>query len=347
MQISAKELCTLLNGLLEGDPDVLISAPSKIEEGTPGTITFLGNMKYEHYAYTTKASVLLVEKDFKPTQAINATLIRVDNVYAAIALLLDKFGAEVAIQKGISDKSFIDSSAKVGENSSVGHFTVIEKNAKIGTNCVIYPQVFIGEDVVIGDHVTIHPGTRIYHKCHIGSNVTLHSNVVIGADGFGFAPQPDGTYKKVSQIGNVIVEDNVEIGSNTTIDRATMGSTYIRKGVKLDNLIMLAHNVEVGENTVIAAQTGVAGSTKIGANCQIGGQVGIVGHLQIAEGTKIQAQSGIAKSINKPNTAWYGSPAIEYGNFLKSHIVFKSLPEMEKRIIELEKRLKEMAKAEK
>ncbi|HMG16611.1 MAG TPA: UDP-3-O-(3-hydroxymyristoyl)glucosamine N-acyltransferase [Saprospiraceae bacterium] len=347
MQISAKELCALLNGLLEGDPDVMITAPSGIEDGTPGTISFLGNMKYEQYAYTTKASILLVEKDFQPTQPLNTTLIRVEDVRTAMALLFNKFGAELAVQKGISEKAFIDATALIGADSSIGHFTVIEKNANVGTNCIIYPQVYIGEDVIIGDNVTIHPGARIYHKCTIGNHVILHSNVVIGADGFGFAPQHDGTYKKVLHIGNVVVEDNVEIGSNTTIDRATIRSTYIRKGVKLDNLIMLAHNVEVGENTVIAAQTGVAGSTKIGANCQIGGQVGIVGHLQIADGTKIQAQSGIAKSITKPNTAWYGSPAIDYGNYLKSHIVFKSLPEMEKRIQELEKRLKIVGKIEK
>lgn len=344
MQISAKDLCTLLNGTLQGNGDVLITGPSKIEEGAPGTISFLGNPKYEPYAYTTQASVLLVSNDFQPQKTISATLIRVDNVYASVALLLEKFGSEQGNQQDNSENAFIHATSKIGANTSIGHFCVIEKNTQIGDNCTIYPQVFIGEEVSIGNNVILFPGTRIYHKCIIGNNVTIHSNVVIGADGFGFVPQADGSYKKVAQIGNVVIEDNVEIGSNTTIDRATMGSTYIRKGVKLDNLIMLAHNVDIGENTVIAAQSGVAGSTKIGNNCQIGGQVGIVGHLQIADGTKIQAQSGIAKNIKSPNTAWYGSPAIEYSNFLKSHIVFKNLAALEKKVLELEKKLGEAEK---
>ncbi len=337
MQISARDLCALLNGKLEGNPDVMVSGPSKIEEGQPGTLTFLANPKYEQYVYTTKASVLLAGTDFNPEKPLNLTIIRVENVYACVALLLEKFGADVSQQKGISKLAFIDDSAQLGEGTSVGHYSVVEKNVKIGKNCTIYPQVFIGEDVVIGENVTLHSGVKIYHKCELGDNITLHSNVVIGADGFGFAPQDDGTFKKVSQIGNVLIEDNVEIGSNTTVDRATMGSTYIRKGVKLDNLIMIAHNVEIGENTVIAAQSGVAGSTKIGKNCMIGGQVGIVGHIQIADFTKIQAQSGIARSIKEPNTAWYGSPAIDYGDFLKAQVVFKKLPDLQKKINELEK----------
>lgn len=339
MQISARDLSLLLNGTLEGDPDVLVSGPSKIEEGIPGTLTFIANPKYEPYVYTTKASILLASKDFKPSQAISITIIRVDDVYGSIAMLLDKFGAEIPQQSGTSSDAKIDSTTKIGEGTSVGHFTVIEKNVSIGKNCVIYPQVYIGENVKIGDNVTLHSGVKIYHACQLGSNIILHSNVVIGADGFGFAPQPDGTYKKVAQIGNVLIEDNVEIGSNTTIDRATMGSTYIRKGVKLDNLIMIAHNVEIGENTVIAAQTGIAGSTKIGKNCMIGGQVGITGHIQIADFTKIQAQSGISKTIKETHTAWYGSPAFKYSDFLKSQIVFKKLPDLEKKLDELEKRL--------
>ena len=343
MQISAKELCALLNGKLEGNPDVLISGPSKIEEGVPGTISFLGNPKYESYAYTTQSSVLLISNDFQPTKPISATLIRVENVYASVAMLLEKFGSDQAKPQDNSENAFIHATATIGKNTSIGHFCVIEKYANIGENCTIYPQVFIGEGVTIGNNVTLYPGTRIYYKCTLGNNVVIHSNVVIGADGFGFVPQEDGTYKKVAQIGNVVIEDNVEIGSNTTIDRATMGSTYIRNGVKLDNLIQLAHNVDIGENTVIAAQAGIAGSTKIGANCQIGGQVGIIGHIQIADGTKIQAQSGIARSIKTPNTAWYGSPAIEYSNFLKSHVVFKNLATMEKKVLELEKKLAKLS----
>ncbi len=337
MQITARELCALLNGKLEGNPDVVVSGPSKIEEGQPGTLTFLANPKYEHFVYTTKASILLAGEDFTPTQPLSATIIRVENVYACVALLLDKFGSEITQQTGISKQAFVDSSAEIGEGTSIGHFTVVDKQAKIGKNCTIYPQVFIGEDVTIGDNVTLHSGVKIYHKCQLGNNIVLHSNVVIGADGFGFAPQEHGTYKKVAQIGNVLIEDNVEIGSNTTVDRATMGSTYIRRGVKLDNLIMIAHNVEIGENTVIAAQTGIAGSTRIGKNCMIGGQVGIVGHIQIADRTKIQAQSGISRTIKDPDTAWYGSPAIDYGDFLKAQVVFKKLPELQKKINELEK----------
>lgn len=337
MEISARELCAMLNGVLEGDPDVKVSGPSKIEDGIPGSLTFLANPKYEQYAYTTQASVLLAGKDFVPAKAVSATIIRVDDVYGSIAFLLEKFASAVSGPVGISAHAFVDPSASIGEGSSVGHFSVIEKNVKTGKNCVIHPQVFLGENVVIGDNVTLHSGVKIYHNCQLGSNITLHSNVVIGADGFGFAPQEDGTYKKVAQIGNVLVEDNVEIGSNTTVDRATMGSTYIRKGVKLDNLIMVAHNVEIGENTVIAAQTGIAGSTKIGRNCMIGGQVGIVGHIQIADRTSIQAQSGIARSIKEPGTAWYGSPAIDYSDFLKAQVVFKKLPELQKRVHELEK----------
>lgn len=339
MQISAKDLCTLLNGKLEGDPDVMVSGPSKIEEGQPGTLTFLANAKYESYVYTTKASVLLAGVDFVPSKPLDLTIIRVENVYACIAMLLDKFGSEVTKQSGISSQAFIHESARLGNGTSIGHFTVIEKNVSIGNNCVIHPQVYIGEDVTIGDNVTLHSGVKIYHQCKLGNQITLHSNVVIGADGFGFAPQEDGTFKKVAQIGNVLIEDQVEIGSNTTVDRATMGSTYIRKGVKLDNLIMIAHNVEIGENTVIAAQTGIAGSTKIGKNCMIGGQVGIVGHIQIADFTKIQAQSGISRSIKDPNTAWYGSPAIDYGDFLKAQVVFKKLPDLQKKVMELEKKL--------
>ena len=341
MQLSAKDLAQLLGGTTEGNPDVVVSAASKIEEGKAGTICFLANPKYEHYAYTTKASILLVSNEFEPTQAISATLIRVKDVYASVAFLLEKFAKQTAQNIGLSEKASLHTSALVGQDTSIGDFTVVEKGAKIGANCRISPQVYIGEDVQIGNQVTLYPGVRIYHDCVIGDNCILHANVVIGADGFGFAPQEDGSYKKVAQIGNVIIENNVEIGSNSTIDRATMGSTIIRAGAKLDNLIMVAHNVEIGQNTAIAAQAGIAGSTKVGNNVLIGGQVGIVGHINIPNGTKIQAQSGVTKTVRKENQALYGSPAIAYNNYLRSFAAFKNLPDLVQKVRDLEKRLKE------
>ena len=337
MQVTANQLAQMLNGTVEGNPEVSVSRPAKIEEGTAGSISFLANPKYEHYAYSTASSILLVSKDFAPTQAIAATLIRVDDVYSCVAILLEKFGQKTENQGIVSQKSSIHSSVILAENVSIGDMSVVDENVNIGENTFIYPQVFIGKNVRIGKNTTLYPGVRIYQDCIIGDNCILHANAVVGSDGFGFAPQEDGTFKKVAQIGNVIVEDNVEIGANTTIDRGTLGSTMIRKGVKLDNLIQIAHNVDIGENTVIAAQTGVAGSTKIGANCMIGGQVGIVGHLKIADKTRIQAQSGIAANINEANTAWYGSPAIPYSNYLRAYAVFKQLPDLLKRLTQLEK----------
>ena len=331
MQVTANQLAQMLNGTVEGNPEVSVSRPAKIEEGTAGSISFLANPKYEHYAYSTASSILLVSKDFAPTQAIAATLIRVDDVYSCVAILLEKFGQKTENQGIVSQKSSIHSSVILAKNVSIGDMSVVDENVNIGENTFIYPQVFIGKNT------TLYPGVRIYQDCIIGNNCILHANAVVGSDGFGFAPQEDGTFKKVAQIGNVIVEDNVEIGANTTIDRGTLGSTMIRKGVKLDNLIQIAHNVDIGENTVIAAQTGVAGSTKIGANCMIGGQVGIVGHLKIADKTRIQAQSGIAANINEANTAWYGSPAIPYSNYLRAYAVFKQLPDLLKRLTQLEK----------
>jgi UDP-3-O-[3-hydroxymyristoyl] glucosamine N-acyltransferase len=340
MQITARDLSTILNGTVEGDPEVLINRPSKIEEGGEGTITFLANPKYEAFLYKTTASVVLVGKDFKPTQEVSATLIRVDDVYNSIAFLLDKFGAQVNTQRvGISDLAFVHPNAVLAENVYVGPYTVIAEGAIIDANCQIHGQVFVGERAHIGENSVLHPGVKIYHECRIGTNCTIHANTVIGADGFGFAPQADGTFKKVSQIGNVIIEDSVDIGSSVTIDRATMGSTFIRKGVKIDNLVQIAHNVQVGENTVIAAQAGIAGSTKIGKNCMIGGQVGFAGHLDIADGTKIQAQSGLAQSVSKEGQALFGSPAIPYTDYIKSYAVFKKLPEMYKKLGLLEKEL--------
>jgi UDP-3-O-[3-hydroxymyristoyl] glucosamine N-acyltransferase len=340
MQITAQELAQLLNGTVEGDPGVSVHRPSKIEEGGAGSVSFLGNTKYEHFAYSTTASILLVSKDFKPKEAIQATLVRVDDVYAAVALLFEKFGQVQQISSGIDSSAIIHSSVSMGKNVAVGMHTVIMDNAKIGDNCVLHPQVFIGKGVQLGNHVTLHPGVKIMHSCVIGSNCTIHANTVVGSDGFGFAPQEDGTYKKIAQIGNVIIEDEVEIGSNTTIDRASLGSTIIRKGAKLDNLIQVAHNVEIGENTVIASQAGIAGSTKIGKNCRIGGQVGFVGHVRIADGTQIQAQSGIASAVEQPNTALFGSPAIPYRDYIRSYAIFKKLPDLYKKIHILEKLIK-------
>ena len=339
MQLTAYQIANLINGVVEGDPHITVSRPSKIEEGGAGSITFLGNMKYEPYAYSTTASVLLVSKDFTPKQAISATLIRVDNVYAAINTLLNHFGGQQKASGIISEKADIASTAQIAEGVSIGSLAVVGAGSAIGAGAIIHPQVFIGEEVAIGEGTIIYPGARILDKCKIGPNCIIHSNVVIGGDGFGFTPQEDGTYKKVAHVGNVIIEADVEIGSNTTIDRGTMGSTFIRKGVKLDNLIQIGHNVDIGENTVIAAQTGIAGSTKIGRNCRIGGQVGFVGHVSIADGTQIQAQSGIAGPIKEPNTALFGSPAIPYKDYIRSYAIFRKLPELYKKIHWIDKQL--------
>ena len=332
----------MLNGNLEGDPQVMISGPSKIEEGKEGTISFLANPKYEPYAYTTQASVLLVHKNFEPAQSINATLIRVDDVYACVALLLNKFGQASQQASGTADQAKVHPSATIGEAASIGAFTYIDEGAAIGARSVIYPQVFIGKGAKIGEDCIIYPGARIHDQVQIGKGCIIHSNAVIGGDGFGFVPNEEGHYKKIAHIGQVILEDQVEIGANTVIDRATMGATVIRKGSKLDNLVQIAHNVEVGAHTVIAAQAGIAGSTKVGDHCQIGGQAGFVGHIKIANGTRVQAQSGVPSSVEEPNTAIYGSPALPYRNYLQSYAVFKQLPDLYRKISQLEKKIKEL-----
>ena len=309
-----------------------VSKPSKIEEGVEGSISFLSNPKYEPFVYTTKSSILLVHKDFEPVKPVKPTLIRVEDVYACFTVLLEKFSNEILQKRGISENAFVHHKARMGNNVSVGHFVTIEEGAIIGNDTTIYPNVFIGRNVELGNNVTLHPGVKIYHECVIGDNCIVHANAVLGSDGFGFVPEENGTLRKTPQIGNVVLESDVEVGANTVIDRATMGSTIIRKGVKLDNLIQIAHNVEIGEYTVIAAQTGIAGSTEIGRNCMIGGQVGIVGHIKIADGTKIQAQSGVNRSIKKEDTAIYGSPALGYTEFLRSYACFKNLPDMFKEI---------------
>jgi len=340
MEFTASQIADLLNGKVEGNPEVKVSGLSKIEEGTPGTLTFLANMKYSHFLYTTKASVVVINTDFTPTQSLDLTLIRVADAYSAFAKLLEMFRQTQVVKKGISNLSAISGTAHLGENPSVGEFSFIGENAELGNNVMIYPQVYIADRVKIGDNTILYPGVKIYRDCIIGSNCTFHSGVVIGSDGFGFAPQSDNNFQKVPQIGNVIIEDNVEIGSNTTIDRATLGSTVIRKGVKLDNLIQVAHNVEIGENTVIAAQSGISGSTKIGKNCMIGGQVGIVGHLTIADNVKIGAQSGVEGNIIKEGNIMLGSPAIDIMKARKNYIHWRNFDEIVKMVYRMERQIK-------
>jgi len=342
MQFTAQQIANLLQGQLEGNPDAVITKLAKIEEGEPGSISFLANPLYTPYLYTTKASLVIINKDFAVTAPVMATLLRVESAENAFSKLLEMYNQVKLNKKGISKLAFISESASVGKDIYAGEFSFIGENAKIGDNVKIYPQVFIGDNVKIGNNCVLHPGVKMYHGCTAGKNVTIHGGTVIGSDGFGFAPQSDGTYKKVPQIGNVVIEDNVEIGSNSTIDRATIGSTVIHSGAKLDNLIQIAHNVEVGHHTVVAAQSGVSGSTKIGNNVMIGGQAGIVGHLVIADGTKINAQSGVSKSIKTPNTAVTGSPAYDYTSALRSQALTRNLPELEKRVKDLEQIIQQL-----
>lgn len=328
MQITAQIIAQLVNGVVEGDPHTVISGPSKIEDGQSGTITFLANPKYKDYIYSTKASVVLVSSDFVPEKQISATLIKVDNVYASLAFLMERFNTGMTINNAIAKTAVVDETVVLGSNVSIDDYVIIKPNVKIGNNTKIFGQVFIGDRVEIGTDVTIYPGVKIYHNCKIGDRCVIHANTVIGSDGFGFAKDENGNYKKIAQTGNVVLENDVEIGSNTVIDRASMGSTVISEGVKLDNLIQIAHNVTIGKNTAIAAQAGVAGSSTVGQNCLIGGQVGIVGHINIADGAMIQAQSGVASSIKETNAKLYGYPAIDYQTYLKSYAYFKKLPEI-------------------
>lgn len=339
MEFSMKELAKLLDGKLEGNPDIIVSKPSKIEEGGEGSISFLHNPRYESYLYTTTASAVLVPENFEPRMSVKPTLLKVKNVYNAMALTLEKFSEPVLYPTGIADESVIHPSVVIGKKVSVGIYTVIEQNGFIGENTIIYPQVYIGKNVTIGKNCILFPGVRVLSDCEIGDYCILHPNVVIGSDGFGFVSDGGSLLRKIPQLGNVVLEDYVEIGANSTIDRATLGSTRIKKGVKIDNLVQIGHNVEIGEHSVIAAQTGVAGSTHIGSNCQIGGQVGFSGHLKVANGTKIQGQSGISDSIIKPGQSYMGSPALPYFAFLKSFSVFKQLPALLARLQKIEKKL--------
>jgi UDP-3-O-[3-hydroxymyristoyl] glucosamine N-acyltransferase len=343
MQFTAAQIAVLVNGKIEGNADASVTSFGKIEEATDGQLTFLANPKYEDFLYTTQASIAIVNSSYELRDAVTPTLIRVDDAYTAFAQLLTKYQELVTQQmNGIQQPSHIAATAQLGRDVFIGAFSYIGENVRIGDGTKIFPGSFIGDNVQIGDHCLIHPGVRIYHDCILHHRVVVHAGTVIGGDGFGFAPQADGSFKKVPQIGNVVIEDNVEIGANTTIDRATMGATIIRAGAKLDNLIQIAHNVEVGNSTVIAAQAGVSGSTKIGSKVMIGGQAGLVGHIQIADGARINAQSGVSKAIKEPYSTVTGSPAADYTSVLRSQALFRNLPEMEKRIHELEKQLKQL-----
>jgi UDP-3-O-[3-hydroxymyristoyl] glucosamine N-acyltransferase len=339
MKFKASQIAGILNGEVVGDEHVEVSKLSKIEEGTKGSLTFLANPKYTSYIYKTQASVTIVNADFVVEHPITTTLIKVEDAYKAFSTLLEYYNQVKMSKTGIEQPVFISESAKYPEDVYLGAFSYLGENVVLGKNVKIYPNVYIGDNVAIGDNTVVFAGAKIYSESVIGSNCLIHSGVILGADGFGFTPNEKGEYKKVPQTGNVIIEDNVDIGAGTTIDRATLGATIIRKGVKLDNQIQIAHNVEIGKNTVIAAQTGIAGSTKIGESCQIGGQVGIAGHLNIGNNVRIQAQSGIGRNV-KGNETLQGSPAFNYGDFNKSYVHFKNLPGTMQRFNDIEKQLK-------
>jgi UDP-3-O-[3-hydroxymyristoyl] glucosamine N-acyltransferase len=341
MQITAGELSKLLNGTIEGDANVKIHTVAKIEEGTTGALSFLANPKYESYIYETGSSAVLVNADFKPSQPVKTTLIRVENAYSSFTFLLEKFSNPNHQLKGIEAGSIISEKAKIGNDVYVGGLAYISEKVEVGDQSIIYPQVFIGIGSKIGKNCILYPGVKIYHDCVIGDNCIIHAGAVVGSDGFGFAPQADRSYKKIPQTGNVIIENDVEIGANTTIDRATMGSTIIRKGVKLDNLVQIAHNVEVGSHTVLASQSGIAGSGKVGNYVVLGGQTAISGHIEIADGNQIGGQSGVIASIKENDKKWFGTPAMEYKDSLRSLAIHRKLPELLKRIETLEKALKE------
>ena len=336
MKFTASQIATILNGEIVGDEHITVSRLSKIEEGEAGTLSFLANEKYTNYIYSTNASIVIVNNDFNPKKTIRATLIKVADAYAAFTQLLQFYDTVKTDKSGIEEPVFLDETAVYGKNTYLGAFSYISKNVKLGNNVKVFPNVYIGENVKIGDNTILFQGVKIYSDTKIGKNCILHANVVIGSDGFGFAPNKDGSYSKIPQTGNVVIEDHVEIGAGTSIDRATLGSTIIRKGVKMDNMVMIAHNVEVGEHTVIAAQSGIAGSTKIGKHCVLGGQVGIAGHINIGDHVKIQAQSGITKNLNTGDVV-QGSPAFGYSDWNRSYVHFKNLPQIIKNI---EKQLK-------
>jgi UDP-3-O-[3-hydroxymyristoyl] glucosamine N-acyltransferase len=339
MQFSATQIAMMIGGKVEGNPDTAVASFGKIEEAQAGQLAFLANPKYEEYLYSTNASIVIVNESLELKQPITATLIKVPDAYTSFAVLLDKY-QQIQRQQlsGIQQPVYIAATAKTGNNVFIGAFAYLGEDVNVADGAKIYPNAFLGNNVIVGENSIIHPGVKIYHDCVIGKNVVIHAGTIIGSDGFGFAPQADGTYKKIPQIGNVIIEDDVEIGANSTIDRATMGSTLIKAGAKLDNLLQIGHNAEVGNNTIIAAQSGISGSTKIGNNVMIGGQAGIVGHITIGDGAKINAQSGVSKTL-EPGKTVTGSPAFEYTAALRSQAASRKLPDLEKRIKELENQI--------
>lgn len=341
MQFTAKQIGEFLNGTIEGDENAQVNTLSKIEDGAAGSLCFLSNPKYESYLYKTNASIVIVASDFVPTQAYTSTLVKVKDPYSAFSVLLEKYNQAVNLssqETGIVEPSFVHPSAKIGENVYIGPFCCIEQDVEIGDNTKIYAQSYVGAGSKIGVNCQIHSGVKLYKHSIVGNSVIIHANTVIGSDGFGFAPQPDGSYHKIAQIGNVVIEDDVEIGANTAIDRATMGSTFVRKGAKLDNLIQIAHNVDIGAHAVVAAQTGISGSTKLGENSVIGGQVGIAGHLNLGKRTQVGAQAGINFDTEE-NKQWHGSPAQPLKEWMRSTVIFKKLPAVDKRVRELEAKI--------
>ncbi len=344
MEFTATTIAGFLKGEIVGNPDTRVNTVAKIEEGHEGALSFLSNPKYEHYIYTTGSSVVLVNKTFVPAGKIDATLIKVENAYEAFASLLRLVDQARPRKMGIHPAAIIENTAKIGSDVYIGPYAYIGENCIIGDGCSVYPNVYLGDNTKLGKNCTLNPGVTIYHDCVIGEGCIIHAGSVIGSDGFGFAPQSDNEYMKIPQLGNVILEDFVEIGANVTIDRATMGSTVIHKGVKLDNLIQIGHNVEVGENTVMAAQTGISGSTKIGKNCMFGGQAGLAGHLRIANGSKIGAQAGLLGDVKEENTVIIGSPAFDIKQFMRSTVIFKKLPELKMRVDSIEKEMESLKK---
>ena len=342
MKFTALQIAALLGGTIEGDPNVEVWNVAKIEEGAPGMLSFLANPKYTPYIYETESSVVIVNNSFVAEKSISATLIRVEDSYASFGKLLAYYDQVSQDKKGISSLAFVSPSAQYGDNIYLGEFAFVGENVIIGNNVKIYPQVYIGDGTAIGDHTVLYPGVRLYRNTVVGKRCILHAGAVIGADGFGFAPQEDGHYEKIPQVGNVLIDDDVEIGANTTIDRSTMGSTHIHKGVKLDNLVHLAHNVEVGENSALAAQVGISGSTHLGKNCVVGGQSGFVGHLHIADGSKFGGQCGVMGSIKEENQEFMGTPIQPLRQYLVSNARFRHIDEMARKLEALEKELAEL-----
>jgi UDP-3-O-[3-hydroxymyristoyl] glucosamine N-acyltransferase len=339
MEFSARKIAEFLGGEVVGNPGIIVNSVSKIDDGLPESLTFLANPVYEKYIYETRASVVVVNRSFVPERPVEPVLIKVDDPYGAFAQILELYQNAQGHKTGIDSLAFVSPSAQIGKDVYIGPFAYVGENSMIGNHVQIHPNTHVGDNSSIGNNSIIYSGVKIYHNCEIGSDCVIHAGVVIGSDGFGFAPNTENLYRKIPQLGNVVIEDKVEIGANSTIDRATLGSTIIRKGVKLDNLIQVAHNVEIGENTVIASQSGIAGSTRLGKNCMIGGQVGIIGHLEIADGTKIAAQSGIANSVMLEGQVIQGSPAFKVTDYQKSLVIFRRLPELMKKVEELEKEL--------